>query len=1203
MTIDTSPQQTAQAIEQALHQAVAQHQAGQLDIAGKLYRAILQLEPNHPEANHNLGVISVQSKQPVAGLSHFMAALEADPARGQYWLSYIDALFQAGRKEEAGQVLEIARQQGLQGDEIEALARLLEKQPVSVLKKALPVAAAISHNSKKGAGTKPGKQEKSTGHKGKEPSLQEKNAVVALFNDGRYPDVATLASAMTQNFPRYGFGWKVLGVALKRMGRYDEALLPMQKAVELLPNDAEAYGNLGANLQDLGRLSEAEDVLKRALKINPNDAGVLCNLGITLQSQGRLDEAEGSYRQALRIKPDFAEVHGSLAAILQVMGRLDESLAHFQQRAKLMPGDAVDQHLIASLSGKRTERAPAQYVEKVFDNYADKFDTHLQQALQYDVPGKLLALIKPYAPKADKWDVLDLGCGTGLVGVEIAPYAKRLVGIDLSAKMLEQARARKLYQRLEQSDLVPMMQGEPAASFDVIVAADVFVYLGKLDEVFAEVKRLLRPDGIFAFSVEDCDVSPNQSAVAGEEPDYQLKNTGRYGQSLKYLTRLATANGLKMQEMVATQIRIDNGKPIQGHICLWRGGTAQGMPLGDKPGMESSMGGAEISQQTATLDADQLLLQAVALHKAGKLQEAEKQYSAILQINTTHSQANHNMGALLLQMEQPSASLPYFVAALEAEPTSAQYWLSYIDALYQSGQMDDARQMLALARQQGLEGDEVEALAMLVENSAAGFQPVTKVSKPTKSVVSRGNEPSPQERNRIVAMFSEGRYEEVTALARTITERFPKNGFGWNVLGAVLKQTGRSAEALVPMQKAAALSPGDSNAHCNLGATLQDLGRSAEAEVSLRRALQINPNNAEALCNLGYALQSLGRLDEAEASYQRALQIKPDFAVAYCNLGMTQHNQGRLTEAEASYRKALQVNPEFGEAHCNLGITLQSQGRPEAESSFRQALEINPDYVDAHSGLGVFLQETGRLDEALVHFRECARLSPGNAVARHLIASLTGQSTERAPDQYVEKVFDNYADRFDTHLQQVLQYDIPKKLVPLIAAHLPAAAKCNVLDLGCGTGLIGPEITPYSKQLVGVDLSAKMLDKARTRNLYQRLERSDLLGMMQGEPASGYDLVIAADVFVYVGKLDEIAVEIKRLLTPGGVFAFSTETCAAEAAGPGYQLEHTGRYAHSVEYLSRLAATNGFRILEMVATQIRTEHGKPVSGHMAVWQN
>jgi predicted TPR repeat methyltransferase len=200
-------------------------------------------------------------------------------------------------------------------------------------------------------------------------------------------------------------------------------------------------------------------------------------------------------------------------------------------------------------------------------------------------------------------------------------------------------------------------------------------------------------------------------------------------------------------------------------------------------------------------------------------------------------------------------------------------------------------------------------------------------------------------------------------------------------------------------------------------------------------------------------------------------------------------------------------------------------------------------------------------------------------------------------------VFDSYADKFDTHLQQVLLYDIPKKMVALIGHHLPPGAKCNVLDLGCGTGLIGPEISPYATQLVGVDLSPKMLEKAQARKLYQRIVRSDLLTMMQAEPASDYDLIIAADVFVYVGRLNEIIGEIRRLLSTGGIVAFSTETTeASDSSGLGYRLENTGRYAHSVEYLNGLASANGFRVLEMVPARIRTEQGKPVNGHMTVWQ-
>ena len=121
----TQQQPVSQTIDQLLQQAIAHHQSGLLLEAGELYQAILQSQPNHPEANHNLGVIAVQAQQPAAGLPYFMAALDADPARGQYWLNYIDALSQAGQQEDARAVLALARQQGLQGDEVDALAARL----------------------------------------------------------------------------------------------------------------------------------------------------------------------------------------------------------------------------------------------------------------------------------------------------------------------------------------------------------------------------------------------------------------------------------------------------------------------------------------------------------------------------------------------------------------------------------------------------------------------------------------------------------------------------------------------------------------------------------------------------------------------------------------------------------------------------------------------------------------------------------------------------------------------------------------------------------------------------------------------------------------------------------------------------------------------------------------------------------------------
>ncbi|MBI5429637.1 MAG: tetratricopeptide repeat protein [Nitrosomonadales bacterium] len=591
---------------------------------------------------------------------------------------------------------------------------------------------------------------------------------------------------------------------------------------------------------------------------------------------------------------------------------------------------------------------------------------------------------------------------------------------------------------------------------------------------------------------------------------------------------------------------------------------------------------AEPTQPPATLPVEQTLQLALANHQAGKLQEAGQLYNSILQTHPHHPEANHNMGVLAVQMKQPAAGLPYFLAALDADPARGQYWLGYIDALFQAGQPEDARQVLALARQQGLQGDEVDTLARRLESGPPALPDNGKPPPQTKSagkpVQHKGKNPSPQEISTLQTLFNQGRLREAAALARTMTVRYPMYGFGWTVLGAVYKQMGQSANALAPMQQAVALLPNDANAHNNLGATLQDLGRPEEASACLMRAIKIKPDFAQAHYNLGVCLQKLGRLGEAETSIRRALQIKPDFADAYNNLGIILHDLGRRDEAEASFRRALQINPDCANVHSNLGTTLH---------------------------------DMGRMDDALAHFQQQAELTPENAVAQHLIASMTGKNTERAPDQYIESVFDGYAEKFDAHLLKNLKYETPNKLVSFITRHsAPPGEKWNVLDLGCGTGLAGVAIAPFARQLVGVDLSARMLDKARERNLYQRLERLDLLTMMRDEQAHSYDVIIAADVFVYLGKLDEIVSETRRLLCPGGIFAFSVEALdllANEETNPDdqreYQLGASGRYAHTANYLNRLASAHGFLIQEMAATQIREERNQPVKGYLVLWQN
>lgn len=365
--------------------------------------------------------------------------------------------------------------------------------------------------------------------------------------------------------------------------------------------------------------------------------------------------------------------------------------------------------------------------------------------------------------------------------------------------------------------------------------------------------------------------------------------------------------------------------------------------------------------------------------------------------------------------------------------------------------------------------------------------------------------------------------------------------------------------------------------------------------------------------NLGDECLKAGSVDEAVKNYRQALAIDPRFAEAHNVLGDALREQGKLSEAARCYRAALEYAPNLAEAHYGLGVTLLERSDSQnATVFFKNALGLKPDLVPAHNALGFALLVSGKPADALTCFQKTISFEPDNGMALHLIASLTGSNPERAPNQYIEKLFDGFANTFDSHLQH-LKYETPQKLIALITQiSEPAPGKWNVLDLGCGTGLVGLLIALYTRQLVGVDLSAKMLEKARARNLYHRLEQSDLIAMMNNETDSTYDLVIASDTFVYLGKLDDVVRETKRLLCPGGLFAFSVEALEALPGADSnqhtqqkYQLQTSPscRYAHSSKYLTSLAADNDFKIHQIKMEHIRMSCGKSVNGYLVIMEN
>lgn len=353
--------------------------------------------------------------------------------------------------------------------------------------------------------------------------------------------------------------------------------------------------------------------------------------------------------------------------------------------------------------------------------------------------------------------------------------------------------------------------------------------------------------------------------------------------------------------------------------------------------------------------------------------------------------------------------------------------------------------------------------------------------------------------------------------------------------------------------------------------------------------------------------QRAGRLTQATAIYQKILSKSPNHPDVLHYMGMAAHEIGEDAVAVDLIGRALRIAPGYAEAHNNLGNIFFGQDNfEEAAASYRRAIAVEPEYVDAQCNLGGVLFRQGKIEGALAAFERALTVEPENGMALHMIAAMRGMPVERAPREYVANLFNAYAGKFDEDLAQRLGYDIPQRLVELASAHAPESAeKWDVLDLGCGTGMVGARIAPHARQLVGVDLSSRMLEKARQRAVYTRLVEADLLAMLLDEPAASYDVVTAADVFIYVGRIDEVVAAIRRVLKFGGLFAFSVETPASdeEKEPPEVRLAATARFAHSPAYIARLAAAHGLQVVENLPARIRLENGVPVPGFIALWKN
>lgn len=490
-----------------LKEAVALHQAGRLDQAAARYRQVLALAPRQFDALHLLGVIARQQGDAAGAVGLIEQALRVKPEGAAAHCNLGAALQDLGRAEAA--LASYDRALGLdpnyamahynRGNTLRKLGR--PREAVAAYERALAL----------------------------RPAYPEAwcNRAAALLDAGEAQ--AALASSER---------------ALAGRRPYAEASCVRANALFALRAFEAALAGYGEAIAQDGRMVEAH-----------------AGRGLALLRLGRPQDALSSFETALALRLD-ARGQQQRGDALLALGRREDAIAAYEQAANLARDIGADagqaEFALAALgAGAVPERAPAGYVKALFDQYAGHFDRHLTGVLAYRTPALVDAALRRHVA-ASNLDSADLGCGTGLCAPFLRPLSRSLAGVDLSSRMLDQARATGLYDELACADIEDWLATRDKA-FDLVVAADVLVYFGALDGVFARVRAALRPGGWFCFSTE-----------AGEDGDFMLLPSSRYAHALDYLRRLASRHGFVLVEAERGQVRTEHGAGVAGHLLVLR---------------------------------------------------------------------------------------------------------------------------------------------------------------------------------------------------------------------------------------------------------------------------------------------------------------------------------------------------------------------------------------------------------------------------------------------------------------------------------------------------------------------------------------------------------------------------------------------------------------------------------------------------------
>jgi predicted TPR repeat methyltransferase len=383
------------------------------------------------------------------------------------------------------------------------------------------------------------------------------NALGTVFLDQSQPDKArkVFEKAMALAPPYSPACYNL--ARLKQLENDHKGAISIYRAIlEREPDHGQAWNNLGLAYREIGDQDEALSCFRRAVEFAPGMAEAWNNLGVAQDEFNMIQDASESYRKAIEIRSDYASAHFNLGVSLQKLRLFKEAEDHYKKVLETKPDDEAARFMLQSLGTSETpDAAPAEHVRRIFDRCAGTFERILVRELEYKTPELLFDLVRPYL--TEEMNVLDLGCGTGLGSQLYRPFAKRLIGVDVSSKMLEKAAEKRIYDRLKVFDI--LQDWEFPQKFDLIYSCDVFVYFGNLDPIIRSASSYLVRGGILAFSVE---------RLEDHSTGYRLFPSGRYAHSRTYIQDCLRRHGLHVIEETKADIRKESGNRVKGLLIV-----------------------------------------------------------------------------------------------------------------------------------------------------------------------------------------------------------------------------------------------------------------------------------------------------------------------------------------------------------------------------------------------------------------------------------------------------------------------------------------------------------------------------------------------------------------------------------------------------------------------------------------------------------